>query len=307
MDNGIKIEYKKIFLILLVTILLLLGISYLFYINLNKDTSKTVEAVVKYSGDDYVIVTDENNDEYMLELDGEYNVGDKLSLKLDDINDKKDPIEAEVKDIKVISRVVEFTIEDKGNNPKENATSNSTSNNDLSNSNENDTSSIDSSNNDTVGSEADVINYFKSLDSSLDNSKNSSSISSSIKTGFVTVVDFLFYGGQIKGKTFNELSTSAKLNVLKLALSIDKKIDSYFPGYKDSLTDKYKNIKSKVVSTYLDITCDICAKNEDTCSAAKEGLTDLKQNFNITWTFIKDISGVGISKLKSWYEVWKNA
>ena len=167
MDNGIKIEYKKIFLIVLVTILLLLCLSYLFYINLNKDTSKTVEAVVKYSGDDYVIVTDENDDEYMLELDGEYNVGDKLFLKLDDINDKKDPIEAEVKDIKVISRVVEFTIEDKGNNSKENNTSNSTSNNKSSNSNENDTSSIDSSNNDTVGSEADVVNYFKSLDSSL--------------------------------------------------------------------------------------------------------------------------------------------
>ena len=141
----------------------------------------------------------------------------------------------------------------------------------------------------------------------LDTSKNSGSITSSIKNGFVTIVDFLFYNEPIKGKTFSELSNSAKLSVLKLAVSIDQKVDSYFPGYKETLSDKYNNVKSKVVSKYLDITADICSKNESTCAAAKEGLSDLKKNFSITWSFIKDIAGTGASKLKSWYEVWKDA
>lgn len=305
---NVKIEYKKILLITIVTFLILISLAYLFYINLNKDTSKTIEATVKYSSDNYIIVSTDDNKDYKFNVDDRYNVGDKLSLRVDNVNEKVDPIEADLKEIQVISRVVEFTIHDDGNKNNDSSNDNNSSNSNNSNSNTsiNSDNANDTSNNE-VSSENDVINYFKTLDSNIDKNKNSSSITSDIKDGFVTIVDFLFYGKTIKGKTFNELSTSAKLTVLKIALSIDKKIDDYFPGYKNTLSTKYNDIKSKVVSKYLDITTDVCSKNESTCNSAKEGLTELKQNFSITWTFIKDISGIGISKLKSWYEVWKDA
>lgn len=299
-NENIKIDYQKILLVVVVTILILFAIAYLFYININKDTSQIIEATVKYVGDNYIIVTNDDNDkDYKFNIDDEYNVGDKLSLTIDNINDKLDPIEADLKEVQVLSRVVEFTIyDDKTNNTnQENNSSQNNSNPTTDNSNSN---SI-------VGSEEEVINYFENLDNELDNSKNSGSITSSIKNGFVTIVDFLFYNEPIKGKTFSELSNSAKLSVLKLAVSIDQKVDSYFPGYKETLSEKYNNVKSKVVSKYLDITTDICSKNESTCAAAKEGLSDLKKNFSITWSFIKDIAGTGASKLKSWYEVWKDA
>ena len=298
--ENIKIDYQKILLVVVVTILILFAIAYLFYINLNKDTSQTIEATVKYIGDNYIIVTNDDNDkDYKFTTDDEYNVGDKLSLTIDNINDKLDPIEADLEEVQVLSRVVEFTIhDDKANDTSQEAnTTKEESNNSQTNSNSNN----------KVGSEEEIINYFKNLDNELNTSKNSNSITSSIKNGFVTIVDFLFYNEPIKGKTFSELSSSAKLSVLKLALSIFQKVDSYFPDYKETLSEKYNNVKSKVVSKYLDITADICSKNESTCAAAKEGLSDLKKNFSITWSFIKDIAGTGASKLKSWYEVWKDA
>ena len=298
--ENIKIDYQKILQVVVVTILILFAIAYLFYINLNKDTSQTIEATVKYIGDNYIIVTNDDNDkDYKFTTDDEYNVGDKLSLTIDNINDKLDPIEADLEEVQVLSRVVEFTIhDDKANDTSQEAnTTKEESNNNNTNSNSNN----------KVGSEEEIINYFKNLDNELNTSKNSNSITSSIKNGFVTIVDFLFYNEPIKGKTFSELSSSAKLSVLKLALSIDQKVDSYFPDYKETLSEKYNNVKSKVVSKYLDITADICSKNESTCAAAKEGLSDLKKNFSITWSFIKDIAGTGASKLKSWYEVWKDA
>ena len=42
------------------------------------------------------------------------------------------------------------------------------------------------------------------------------------------VIDFLFYKGEISGYTFESLSASTKLKVLKLALSIDQKVEKYF-------------------------------------------------------------------------------
>lgn len=300
-----NIDSISIILIMLITIIILIVVGIIFYLNINKDTSKTVEASVKYVGTDYVIVGNDN-DEYMLELDDEYNEGDKLSLVLDDIDESSTPKKAIVKKVDVLTRSVSFTIKNDLSDDVED-TANDTSNegttkddNSVINDND-DSSSVTKS---VVGAEEDVIAYFNQVNSEFD---NSSSISQGLKQNFVTVVDFLFYGGKIKGKAFSELTTSAKLKVLKVALSIDKKIDSKFPGYKNELSDKYKNVKSKVVSKYLDITSDICSNNEDTCDTAKEGLSDMKKSFSLTWSFIKDIAGTSKSKLAAWYKVWKNS
>ena len=111
------------------------------------------------------------------------------------------------------------------------------------------------------------------------------------------------------GKTFKELTNSAKLKIIAAAIKVDTKIEEYYPGYKESIsstTNKiYTNVKSKLVTLYLDTTVKICNNNPTTCEDAKQGLNELKQNFGLTWTFIKDISGVGLTKLKDWYNVWK--
>ena len=96
----------------------------------------------------------------------------------------------------------------------------------------------------------DPLEYFEDVEKSNDESK--------LKKGFTNVVDFLFYGKEIKGKTLSELTDDAKLKIMKIALSLDQKIDSKFPDYKDKVSEKYKEIKSKVVELYVNTTTKIC-------------------------------------------------
>ena len=133
-------------------------------------------------------------------------------------------------------------------------------------------------------------------------------ITDTLKSGFITIVDFLFYDGKIAGHTFSELTTSAKLEVLKAALWVDDKIDSVFPGYKETISNGankvYTSVKGMIVSTYLDITTSICSSHSDLCESAKRDFQSLKQSFGFTWDMIKDLASSGLDKLKNWYEIW---
>ena len=61
--------------------------------------------------------------------------------------------------------------------------------------------------------EEDIIKYVEEI--SLEETGDK------IKKGFVTVVDFIFYDGKIYGKTFFELSSTAKIKIISLALKIN--------------------------------------------------------------------------------------
>ena len=158
----------------------------------------------------------------------------------------------------------------------------------------------------------DIVNVVKEEYENIDKV----SLKENTKDKFITLVDFIFYGGTIKGKTFNELSTSAKAKVIYYTLLIDSKIDSKFPDYKDTLTDTYKDVKAKLLLKYIDLTTSIC-ENEPTgtlCSNLKYDLNLLKSSLSLTWdvikpglNYIKELGLTGISKLKSWYETFRDA
>lgn len=295
---------RNIALIIIITLCILILIGTIFFVNINNRKMVITDAIVKSVGNNYIIVESDDGDEYKLKINEakEYDEGDILDLEIDSLNTKTNPKEATITKISTITKNISFTIEDNNtsnNDEESNFNNDSTSNDTISNNT--------SSTNPTIYQEEDVINYFKNLESNLDKTKNDKTISQSVKDGFITIVDFLFYDKPINGKTFKELSSSAKLQVLKIALSIDSKIEDYFPNYKDSLSSKYQSIKSKVVAKYLDITSEICENNEDTCESAKTGFSDMKQSFSLTWSFIKDIAGTGTAKLSSWYKIWKNS
>lgn len=149
-----------------------------------------------------------------------------------------------------------------------------------------------------------VLSYFSETESELKNA----SLREKAKEKFITIVDFLFYGGEINGYTFSEISTKTKLKVLQIALSIDAKIDSYFPGYKETITSTtsrvYTNIKEIVVKKYLELTTKICTNDPETCESAKQGFQEMKKSFSITWDLIKDLASSGVSNLKEWYEIY---
>ena len=206
------------------------------------------------------------------------------------------------------------------NNSREDTNNNTTNNNNTS-SNNNNTSQTSPNNeetngsntttppkenntapNITISSETDLISYLQTEESSMN-----SSLGDKAKHLFVTVVDFIFYDGQIGGYTFNQLSTSAKLQVLKIALSIDSKIDKYFPGYKESISSTYQMIKNKVVELYLDLTTKACeAVRSDVCNDAIEGFNAMKESFGLTWDFLVNLAKSSWTKLGDWYEIWRS-
>lgn len=151
-----------------------------------------------------------------------------------------------------------------------------------------------------LSADEEVISYARSVNDSLDNK----SLRESAKDGFITLTDFIFYDGKIKGYTFKELSNKTKLTVLKLVLTIDSKIDKYFPDYKEKISTKYHNIKNNIVTKYLEITTNICKKDKDTCNQAKKDFQDMKKSFSLTWDFIKDLASSGKASIKEWYEIY---
>ena len=156
---------------------------------------------------------------------------------------------------------------------------------------------------DEIKDDEEIDAYFERLSTS--NNK------STIKSGFIKVVDFLFYDQPIKGKTFSELKDSAKLKVIKAALYLDSKIDKYFPGYKEKITTTAKNIytkvKAKAVELYYKITTKVCSNNEELCTNARENFQKIKSALSITWEYLKDLGGDKLDDLKKWYESFREA
>lgn len=147
----------------------------------------------------------------------------------------------------------------------------------------------------------DVVNYFLEQERYASGSEQDSSLRERLKNGVSTINQFLFHGGTIRGKTFHELSSSAKLQVLKLALSIDSKIDEHFPNYKENIKQGASNLKAKVIVTYLETTNKICTNYEDVCIQAREDFKTMKNSFKISFSLIAGLAKEGGTALKEWY------
>ena len=295
---DMKVRNKNIIMVVLVFFLVLGSLSVLFYVNIFKDDSKEVEALVKLVGNNYIIVEDNNGDEYSIDTNEFYEVGDRVDFVIRNIEEVS-PIVGEVIKIERVSQDVSFSITDSSDNEDDDGVNRESG------------EAIDSfSENTDIVSDDDVIDYINNLEGRLVNYNTSDlDLGKSLKEGFVLVVDFIFYDGTIKGRTFDSLSNSAKIKVLQLAFSIDKKIDEYFPGYKEEIssvsTRVYTNLKVNLTKLYLDITTSICENESELCESARDGFSDLKDSFSLTWDFIVSSASEGMNKLKEWYEIWR--
>lgn len=142
----------------------------------------------------------------------------------------------------------------------------------------------------------EILSYFNQEEKNIDSAtKNDGSLTSKLKTSFTTIIDFIFYDKEIKGHTFKELSHEAKLKVISIALSIDGKIDAYFPDYKDKIKDKYVSIKEKLSDKFTTFKSYLCEKvGSDACNQAKEDWENLKN----TLSKLKEMSQPAIDKAK---------
>lgn len=155
-----------------------------------------------------------------------------------------------------------------------------------------------------------VLSYMETENNNLKSNFNKGTA----KQYFVSLIDFIFYGGKIKGTTFNELTNSAKEKVIYLALKTDGIIDKNIPGYKETLGNSYKNAKKQLIVKYTEVSTKVCTEKQDLCAEINRDVADLKNSLNITWDIIYDIyvemikpaGAAGLQKLSDWYKVWKN-
>ena len=317
---------KKNIIWLIVIIILFIGASIAIYFLTKEDEELSITGTVLIRGDGYIMLETDEEDYIINNISNNYKVGDEITVtyKKSSLKDSTNPKELtaieeklikekELEENNTVNKSENTINSNQENNTNLNETnenkntnnSNSTNNNPTNNTNTNKTPTNNNSNNNVSTKSADeaVLEYVNKVESDADKG-----ITDTLKSGFITVVDFLFYNGEIAGHTFNELSTSAKLEVLKAALWIDDKIDNVFPGYKETISNGankvYTSAKNLIVSTYLDITTSICENHSDLCESAKNDFQSLKKSFGFTWDLIKDLASSGLDKLKNWYEIW---
>lgn len=154
-------------------------------------------------------------------------------------------------------------------------------------------------------SDDEIMSYAKNTYSDIGDDKISLD---KAKECFITLVDFIFYDGEIKGKRFDELTASTKAKILYYTLLIDAKIDSKWPNYKENIQGKYNDVKEKLIAKYMDLTTSICSSNEKECEYAKNDFKLLKESINLTWNTLKKAFSYAFNKgkasLTEWYEVF---
>ena len=139
-----------------------------------------------------------------------------------------------------------------------------------------------------------------------------------LKNTFITLTDFIFYGGEIKGKTFNDLTTTAKESVVSLYEKIDSKIEEKIPGYKETIketaTKTYHNVKEKLLLVKADLLTSYRQEiGEENYNAQgellEESINTMKESFSpVIDTIVdksKDIYEGAKEKADSWYQNWK--
>lgn len=302
--SKLSIKNKTILLgvisILLVIAIIFVSIELIRDINQNR-LDKMVEnklyGTVSEVGKNYIKVKSIEDEEYLISSTDEAKIGDFIVIYYKS-NDENLIENAEIEIIagedEVIIKTTETTttIITTSKNMTSVVTTNSISN-------------IVTTKTTVVSSKDDsVLDYIQEKYESIDTEE----IKDKAKTGFITVVDFIFYDGEINGVTWDSIKTSTKAKVIYYALLMDSKIENKWPDYKENLKSKYDDIKSKLVAKYMDMTTSLCNEHPEECEATKNDFAVLKSSVGLTWDVIKSAFKFaydkGVTYLVDWYEVY---
>lgn len=164
-----------------------------------------------------------------------------------------------------------------------------------------------------IKTEEDVVAYFENFESEINEKIDEGkleAVKESAKNAAITGIDFIFYDKEINGYTFSELSDTAKAKILLIVNSIDNKLESHLPGYKQTIKEKYGNAYDAVTekldeaSNTLDGYLE--GKYGEEYNNFKDKASDLWDDFKGTTQegidSTKDTYKEGWSKVKEWYE-----
>lgn len=182
-----------------------------------------------------------------------------------------------------------------------------------------------------AASEDEVVYYISQVEQQVEKLSHQQSDSKKIKDQledtFITFTDFIFYGGTIKGITFQELTDMAKEKVLIIYEKVDSIIESRFPSYKENIKSTAKKSYTTVISKASELKDTIVSKykekvGDDQYNNVVDNLEEDKNRFQDAYTpYIekgkeigsqtldkgKEIVSDAIGKIDSWYNGFKES
>ena len=164
-----------------------------------------------------------------------------------------------------------------------------------------------------IDKEKEIVGYFEELEHEVTtyiNQDNFEQMKEKIKKIAITGIDFIFYGTEIKGITFEELTTETKEKIMNIVASIDGKIEGKIPGYKDTIKDKFGQGYSYVTGKlsegidYIDNKLEqkYGQDYQDAKDKANEIKDDVKEEASDIFNKVSEEVSEGWSKIKKWYE-----
>lgn len=132
---------------------------------------------------------------------------------------------------------------------------------------------------------------------------------------FISIVDFLFYDGTIKGISFDELTEKGKEKVLEISSKIDVKLEEKCPGYKEKIsnsTSKAYQKASKIIKKGAKNINDFAKsalgdENYQAIIDAKDELAKYsKEALNYVTGAGSKVFNNTKEKLNEWYQNFKN-
>ena len=160
-----------------------------------------------------------------------------------------------------------------------------------------------------------VIDELNNTLNNIEKSTRDENFKDKASSTFISIVDFLFYDGTIKGVTFDELTEKGKEKVLEISSKIDVKLEEKCPGYKEKISNSTSKAYQKASKIIKKGTKNInaFAKNalgDDNYQAIIDAKDELvkysKESLNYVTGAGSKVFNNTKEKLNEWYQNFKN-
>lgn len=160
-----------------------------------------------------------------------------------------------------------------------------------------------------------VIDELNNTLNNIEKSTQDENFKDKASSTFISIVDFLFYDGTIKGISFDELTEKGKEKVLEISSKIDVKLEEKCPGYKEKIsnsTSKAYQKASKIIKKGAKNINDFAKsalgdENYQAIIDAKDELVKYsKESLNYVTVAGSKVFNNTKEKLNEWYQNFKN-
>lgn len=181
-----------------------------------------------------------------------------------------------------------------------------TNNNTVTDNNQSSNSNISKSTREEASNK--IVTYAEKVENDIFTEEDVNKVLKIAKEEFIKITDFVFYGTEINGYTFQQLTDSAKLHITNIVIEIDAMLEEVRPGYKNEIKLGVNNVIEKATIKYLEISNKICTElGTEACNQAKKDFQVMRESLGLTLDLAKDLTKQGLQSLKEWYEIFRKS